>query len=102
MPLLYQLKITLLEVQPPIWRSLQVPANFKLCCLHDVFQISMGWTDSHLHQFEKDGKTWGAPAWNVQRRNRSAGWRLRCCSRGRWRCRSNGWRCCSGAWRDTD
>jgi hypothetical protein len=21
----------------------------------------MGWTDSHLHQFEKDGEYWGAP-----------------------------------------
>jgi len=21
----------------------------------------MGWTDSHLHQFEKDGKYWGDP-----------------------------------------
>lgn len=24
----------------------------------------MGWTDSHLHQFEKDGKNWGVPEWD--------------------------------------
>ena len=30
-----------------------------LCCLHDAFQVVMGWTDSHLHQFEKDGEYWG-------------------------------------------
>jgi hypothetical protein len=29
--------------------------------LHDSFQVVMGWTDSHLHQFEKDGKVWGDP-----------------------------------------
>jgi hypothetical protein len=24
----------------------------------------MGWTDSHLHQFENDGKYWGVPEWD--------------------------------------
>jgi len=24
----------------------------------------MGWTDSHLHQFEKDGKYWGVPEYD--------------------------------------
>lgn len=24
----------------------------------------MGWTDSHLHQFDKDGKSWGVPEWD--------------------------------------
>ena len=33
----------------------------RLNCLHDVFQIVMGWTDSHLHQFEKDGACYGVP-----------------------------------------
>ena len=32
-----------------------------LCCLHDALQAVFGWTDSHLHQFEKDGKYWGVP-----------------------------------------
>jgi hypothetical protein len=26
-----------------------------------VFQIVMGWTDSHLHEFEKDGARYGVP-----------------------------------------
>ena len=30
-----------------------------LCCLHDAIQAVMGWTDSHLHMFERDGKNWG-------------------------------------------
>jgi hypothetical protein len=58
-PPLYQLKITLVGIDPPIWRRIQVPTSIKLCCLHSAFQVVMGWTDSHLHQFEKDEKKWG-------------------------------------------
>ena len=57
----YQLRITLQGIRPSIWRLVQVPNTLLLCCLHDVLQAVMGWTDSHLHQFEKDGKYWGVP-----------------------------------------
>jgi hypothetical protein len=60
-PSIYELKITLLEIEPPIWRRIQVPSTILLCCVHDALQAVMGWTDSHLHQFEKDGKYWGVP-----------------------------------------
>jgi len=59
-PPVYQLKITLAESAPVIWRRLQVPSSIKLCCLHSAIQVVMGWTDSHLHQFEKDGKNWAS------------------------------------------
>ncbi len=58
---IYELRITLQEIRPPIWRLVQVPSTLPLCCLHDVLQAALGWTDSHLHQFEKDGKYWGVP-----------------------------------------
>jgi Plasmid pRiA4b ORF-3-like protein len=60
-PTICQLKITLLEIEPPISRRIQVPSTIPLNRLHDVFQVVMGWTDSHLHQFEKDRKYWGVP-----------------------------------------
>ena len=60
----YCLKITLQEIQPPIWRRIQVLGSIKLCCLHSAFQVAMGWTDSHLHQFDKDGKSWGVPEYD--------------------------------------
>jgi len=60
-PLVYELKITLTGIDPPIWRLIQVPSTLLLCCLHDALQAVMGWTDSHLHQFEKDGRYWGDP-----------------------------------------
>jgi hypothetical protein len=57
----YQLKITLQEIRPAIWRRFQVPASIQLATLNDVLQIVIGWTNSHLHQFEKDGKRFGVP-----------------------------------------
>ena len=49
--MVYQLKITLLETNPPIWRRLQVPADVTLGDLNYIIQAAMGWTNSHLHQF---------------------------------------------------
>lgn len=57
---LYQFKVTLLESQPPIWRRIQVK-NCTLDKLHEHIQTAMGWTNSHLHQFEIDGERYGDP-----------------------------------------
>jgi len=48
---IYQIKITLVGAKPPIWRTVLVSADIGLDAFHDVIQIAMGWTDSHLHQF---------------------------------------------------
>jgi len=57
---LYQFKITLRESNPPIWRRIQVQ-DCTLDDLHEHIQTAMGWMNSHLHQFEIDGKTYGDP-----------------------------------------
>src|SRR3954470_3367006 len=57
----YQLRVTLLGIDPPIWRRIQVPNTLPLARLHDAIQAAMGWTNSHLHDFEKDGQHWGVP-----------------------------------------
>ena len=44
--------VTLLDVDPAIWRRIEVPANFTLEGLHDVLQIIIGWADYHLHHFQ--------------------------------------------------
>lgn len=51
---IYQLKITLIESRPKIWRRILVEDDIALSSLHKVIQTSMGWTNSHLHQFIKD------------------------------------------------
>ena len=48
---IYRIKVTLRHVAPPVWRRIEVPADIKLGKLHHVLQITMGWTDSHLHGF---------------------------------------------------
>jgi hypothetical protein len=63
-PPTYRLKVTLIDIEPPIWRRIQVPATILLCCLHDALQAVLGWNESHLHSFEKDGKHWGVPEYD--------------------------------------
>lgn len=58
-PVIFQIKITLIGVTPPIWRRLQVPSDLFLHDFHKVIQTSMGWENSHLHQFVKNGRTFG-------------------------------------------
>jgi len=48
---IYQLKVTLRNVRPEVWRRVLVPGDFRLSDLHEVLQCAMGWTDSHLHAF---------------------------------------------------
>jgi hypothetical protein len=48
----YQLKVTLTETAPPVWRRLLLPSGVTLKTLHGILQAAMGWEDSHLHCFE--------------------------------------------------
>jgi hypothetical protein len=57
----YILKVALRDVKPPIWRRLRVATDLTLRDLHHVLQIALGWTDSHLHEFEIGGKRYGMP-----------------------------------------
>jgi len=51
---IYQLRITLIESRPRIWRRILVEEDILLSDLHKIIQTTMGWTNSHLHQFIKD------------------------------------------------
>lgn len=58
---IYQLKITLSGIRPPIWRRVQVSSDYTLGDLHPVIQVAMGWCDGHLHSFTIDGEDYGMP-----------------------------------------
>jgi len=47
----YQFKVTLEGIQPPVWRRIQVPATYSFWDLHVAIQDSMGWQDCHLHAY---------------------------------------------------
>lgn len=50
----YQLKITLKDSSPSIWRRIIVDAETKLEALSNAIQASMGWDNAYLHLFKKD------------------------------------------------
>lgn len=54
-----QLRIRLLDVRPPVWRRILVPATITLDRLHAVVQEAMGWSDMHLHEFQVGRNRWG-------------------------------------------
>lgn len=58
--LIFQFKITLAGIKPPIWRRIQI-RDCTLGDLHDVIQVAMGWEDYHLHQFVIAGDRFGPP-----------------------------------------
>jgi Plasmid pRiA4b ORF-3-like protein len=47
-----QYKITLIDIEPEIWRRIVVPATYSFWDLHVAIQDSMGWLDYHLHEFQ--------------------------------------------------
>jgi hypothetical protein len=53
---IYQLKVTLAYIDPPIWRRFEVGEDIYLGHLHEVLQEVMGWEHSHMHHF-RIGKT---------------------------------------------
>ncbi|MFF3852790.1 plasmid pRiA4b ORF-3 family protein [Micromonospora sp. NPDC002575] len=58
---IFQLKVSLVGVQPLVWRRVLVPAGYTLDRLHRVVQHAMGWRDCHLHSFEIDGTQYAEP-----------------------------------------
>ena len=56
---IYQLHIELDDIQPRIWRRLWVADTLTLAKLDRVIQAAMGWTNSHLHEFEIKGTRYG-------------------------------------------
>lgn len=59
---IFQLKVTLHHVKIPIWRTVQVPDDVTLRQLHEILQLTMGWQNSHLHEFRIDGLSYGQPS----------------------------------------
>lgn len=57
---IYQLKITLEDIRPFIFRIIQIKGNASLGKLHDYIQGAMGWSDTHLHEFSIKGKRYQA------------------------------------------
>jgi Plasmid pRiA4b ORF-3-like protein len=58
---IYQLKVTLVGIEPRVWRRLLVPGGFTLDRVSRIIQVAFGWQGHHLHSFEIAGRQYGEP-----------------------------------------
>ncbi len=57
----YEIKVTLRGIRPPIWRRVRVTSDTLLWGLHAILQMVMGWEDEHPHRFFIKGTYYGEP-----------------------------------------
>ena len=57
----YQIRVALEGVRPPIWRRIEVTSDTALEKLHLILQVVMGWDNCHLHQFTIGSVHYGQP-----------------------------------------
>jgi hypothetical protein len=50
----YELKVTLVDTDPSVWRTFLVEPDVTFNELHQVLQAVMGWTSSHFYSFRKE------------------------------------------------
>lgn len=58
--IVYRFKITLRNTKPPIWRRIETH-DATIEQFHELIQTAMGWTNSHLHEFDVDGTHYTHP-----------------------------------------
>ena len=57
-----RIRIELQDLEPKIWRRIDVPLSTTLAALHDIIQVAFHWTDSHLHEFVVSDRVYGVPS----------------------------------------
>ncbi|MCD6543421.1 MAG: plasmid pRiA4b ORF-3 family protein [Flavobacteriaceae bacterium] len=58
---IFQIKISLDNAKPSIYRTILIEPDTNFVDFHDIIQIAMGWDDYHLHQFETGDYTIAEP-----------------------------------------
>ena len=59
-----RIPIELQEIEPKVWRRVDVPLSSTLLALHDFIQFAFRWTDSHLFEFEIGDRRYGQPEYD--------------------------------------
>lgn len=59
--LIYRVHVSLIDIEPPIWRSIELSSQTTLKQFHRILQIAMGWENCHLHEFIVDDQRYGVP-----------------------------------------
>jgi hypothetical protein len=50
-PATYVVRVSLDDSEPEVWRRLELDSSLDLRSVHRILQATMGWLDSHLHEF---------------------------------------------------
>jgi len=50
-----QLKVSLLQSKPPVWRQILVHKDTTFFELHHIVQIAIGWDNYHMFEFDFEG-----------------------------------------------
>jgi hypothetical protein len=58
---IFRVCVSVLEIEPPIWRRIELSCRTTLKQFHRILQIAMGWSDYHLHEFVVNGQRYGIP-----------------------------------------
>ena len=53
--------IELRDLEPKIWRRVDVPLSSTLAALNDIIQVSFHWQDDHLYEFVVGERVYGVP-----------------------------------------
>jgi hypothetical protein len=61
-----ELKVTLTDFRPPIWRQVRLPVTATLADLHAVIQVLFGWDGDHLHLFQVGKKQYSGPFMHLE------------------------------------
>ena len=56
-----RIRIELRDLEPRVWRRLDVPVSATLATLHEIVQIAMGWRFSHAYEFAVGDRSYGEP-----------------------------------------
>lgn len=57
----YQVKLTVKDIRPPIWRRVLLRSDASLAQLHPIIQSLMSWFDLHLWAYLISGEEYGPP-----------------------------------------
>ena len=68
-PQMLQLRLSVNDIMPEIWRTFQVSSDATLAKLHTILQVLMGWKNKHLYVFAIDGKRYSPPDEDERGRN---------------------------------
>jgi hypothetical protein len=61
----FQLKVSLDRIRPPVWRRVLVPAGASLGDLHRIIQVVLDWGGDHLHAFTTGSGRYADPYYDL-------------------------------------